>query len=150
MSTAHIRLGLPSDQHAFLALWDEFMATDPDEPGDRGMGPVNWDRAMDGVIDLLIAEVDEKMVGFTLYTVIPFTWSKRPLCYLQDICVTSDARGQRIGQSMIDKLAEIGRREGWLRITWMTQSHNNSAQRLYDRVARRTDYIRYDLTLSEA
>lgn len=150
MDDVTVRPAEAGDEGAFLEMWEEFTATDSDEPGDRTMGAANWQRAGDGVLSLLVAEVEGRVVGFTLYNELPFTWSKKPICYLQDLGVREEMRGRRIGQAMIEALAEIGREKGWYRIFWMTQGHNSSAQRLYDRIAERKDYIRYDLIVSDA
>lgn len=149
MTDVIVRPAEPMDEAAFLEMWEEFTATDPDEPGDRAMGAANWRRAGEGGLSLLIAEVEGRAVGFTLYNELPFTWSLKPICYLQDLHVRGDMRGRRIGQAMIEALAGIGRERGWYRIFWMTQSHNASAQKLYDRIAERKDYIRYDMILSD-
>jgi ribosomal protein S18 acetylase RimI-like enzyme len=147
-----IRAARPDDRAAFLEMWDDFVQTDPNEPGDRGMGPVNWDRIMDPANPLsgLVAEAEGAPVGFLLYVPLPFTWSQGDVCYLEDIYVHPGARGAGHAARMIAALAAIGRERGWYKIFWMTQAHNAAAQRLYDRVALRRDYIRYDLPVLKA
>lgn len=147
-----VRSATPQDKDEFLQMWKDFVATAPDEPGNPEMGPVNWKRAMDPGHDLqcLVAEsADGTLLGFTLYNVLPFTWSRGDICYLQDLFVREQARGQGTGRAMIEELAERGRQAGWFKIFWMTQDYNQTAQRLYDRVAQRMDYIRYDLNVGE-
>lgn len=146
-----IRLMEPTDRAAFLAMWEEFVMTDPNEPGDRGMGPLNWDRMQDPaspLTGLVATDAAGRAVGFLLYAALPFTWSRGDVCYLEDIYVRESARGTGLGQRLIETLAAIGRERGWYKIFWMTQAHNLPAQRLYERVALRRDYIRYDLPLS--
>lgn len=147
--TAMIRPAGPDDRAEFLVMWDDFVATDPTEPGDRGLGPVNWARIADpsNPLSCLIAEVDGAPVGFLLHLAFPFTWSRGDICYLQDIYVRPEARGAGHAVRMIEALAGIGREKGWYKIFWMTQAHNAAAQRLYDSLALRRDYIRYDLPL---
>jgi ribosomal protein S18 acetylase RimI-like enzyme len=84
-----------------------------------------------------------------LWNTFPFTWSRSDVAYLQDLYVAPQARGRGHAAALIEALAEIGRARGWYKIFWMTQGHNTAAQRLYDRVALRRDYIRYDLPLRE-
>jgi GNAT superfamily N-acetyltransferase len=93
--------------------------------------------------------VDELDVpqGFTLYVTLPFTWSRGEVCYLHDIFVRESARGRGHARAMIERLAAIGRERGWFKIFWMTEADNHRAQRLYDTVAKRMSYIRYDLPL---
>jgi GNAT superfamily N-acetyltransferase len=145
---AAIRPATPPDREAFVALWDDFVATDPDEPGNRSMGAANWTRIEAGSLQALIASQAGGPMGFLLYNAFPFTWSAGDVCYLQDLYVAPQWRGQGHAAALIAALADIGRKAGWYKIFWMTQAHNASAQRLYDRVALRRDYIRYDLPLS--
>jgi ribosomal protein S18 acetylase RimI-like enzyme len=147
---ATIRPADAGDREAFLAMWEDFVSLDPDEPGDRGMGARNWARVVDEANPLqgMIA-VDEHgdQRGFVLFLTFPFTWSRGDICYLQDIYVHPASRGKGLARAMITTLAEIGRREDWFKIFWMTQSHNVVAQGLYDKIAERKDYIRYDLPI---
>ncbi|MGL4311660.1 MAG: GNAT family N-acetyltransferase [Paracoccaceae bacterium] len=139
----------PEDRADFLAMWDDFVATDPNEPGNREMAEANWARLMrqDRGLDGLIAHEDGAATGFILYHTLPFTWSRGDACYLQDIFVRETARGRGHAQALMQHLAGIGRERGWYKIFWMTQHDNQAAQRLYDRIGLRRDYIRYDMML---
>jgi GNAT superfamily N-acetyltransferase len=75
------------------------------------------------------------------------TWSPKPVCYLEDLFVRDHARGLGVGRALIEALAAKGRREGWLRLYWQTAHDNKTAQALYDKLARRTDWLRYELDL---
>jgi GNAT superfamily N-acetyltransferase len=141
-----IRPALPADRHAFLQMWDDFVATDPDEPGDRSMGPANWARIRAGQLQALIAEQDGPQ-AFLLYLTFPFTWSTGDVAYLQDLYTRPAMRGRGHARALIAALADIGRAQGWYKIFWMTQGYNRGAQALYDSLALRRDYIRYDLPL---
>ena len=48
-----IRPAVSADRDAFLILWDDFVGTDPDEPGNRTMGPANWSRIECGALHAL-------------------------------------------------------------------------------------------------
>ena len=149
-STNMVRLARKEDQQIFLDMWDEFVSTDPDEPGDRNMGRVNWDRLNDpegALRGLMAVNAQDCPVGFLLYLSFPFTWSNANVCYLQDIFVRPQERGRGLAAAMIRQLEAIGRQENWFKIFWMTQKHNVSAQRLYDRIGLKRDYIRYDLMI---
>ena len=148
--TPLIRPMVEADHDAFLTMWSAFVATDPNEPGNSAMGPENWARVMDPANPMqgLVARDDTGTpLGFAVYLTFPFSWSMGEVCYLLDLFVTETARGQRIGEALIHAMEDIGRAKGWYKIFWMTQAQNHSAQRLYERVAVRRDYIRYDLEL---
>ena len=150
--SVHIRAFEPADRDGFLAMWQAFTATAPDEPGNPEVGQLNFQRVMDGGPLRGIVALDEskRLVGFALFLCFPFTWARGDACYLQDIFVTEEARGRGAAGVMIEHLVALGRAEGWFKIFWMTQPDNHSAQRVYERVAQRMDYLRYDLNISPA
>lgn len=141
-----------ADRDAFLEMWRDFVALAPGEPGNHSIGELNWSRILDEghrLQGLVAVDQAHEPLGFTLYLAFPFTWSRGDVCYLQDIYVRPEARGRGAARAMIARLREIGNSAGWFKIFWMTQSDNFDAQRLYDKVAERKDYIRYDLNVGE-
>jgi ribosomal protein S18 acetylase RimI-like enzyme len=145
-----VREARDDDRERFLAMWEDFTAFDPDEPGDRDMGWRNWERSLNprhSLQCLIATDENDVPLGFTLYLTFPFTWSVGDVCYLQDLYVCPQSRGKGLARAMIETLAEIGREKGWFKIFWMTQHDNSVAQALYDKVADRKSYVRYDLEL---
>jgi len=96
-----------------------------------------------------IVAVDEMdaPLGFAHALLHQGTWSPKLLCYLEDLFVRPEARGRGVGRALIEALAARGRDEGWLRLYWQTAADNRTAQALYDRLADRTKWVRYDLDL---
>jgi ribosomal protein S18 acetylase RimI-like enzyme len=134
-------------------MWQDFVSLAPGEPGNHAMGERNWERIMSpasGLRCIVAVDAQNIPVGFTFFLAFPFTWSKGDACYLQDIYVVAESRGQGVALAMIDHLRQIGLDAGWFKIFWMTQSDNYPAQRLYEKVAKRMDYVRYDLHVCEA
>jgi GNAT superfamily N-acetyltransferase len=151
--TVFVRPMRATDREAFLAMWTDFVALAPGEPGNHEMGDVNWSRIDDeahALKGLVAVDHADTPLGFTLYLSFPFTWSRGDVCYLQDIYVRPEARGRGVARAMIARLGELGREAGWFKIFWMTQGDNLTAQRLYDKVAERKDYVRYDLVVGDA
>lgn len=139
------------DREAFLTMWADFVALAPGEPGNHAMGDMNWERFMDsrnGLRCIVAVDDQDQPCGFTIFLAFPFTWSTGDVCYLQDIFVNSESRGKGFARAMIAHLRAIGEQSGWFKIFWMTQHDNYTAQHLYDQVATRTDYVRYDLMVS--
>ena len=97
-----------------------------------------------------VAALGERVVGMLNAVIHPNTWSIAPVCYLEDLYVEEGLRGRGIGRSLIEALAEEGRRAGCRRIYWRTADDNFTAQRLYDLVARRSRWVTYELDLTDA
>lgn len=105
-------------------------------------------RLLAGELIGLIAEDGEgRVLGFAHALLHANTWSPKPVCYLEDLFVREAARGTGAGRALIEALIARGKAEGWLRLYWQTASDNHTAQALYDRLATRTDWLRYELEL---
>ena len=89
------------------------------------------------------------LLGFAHYVLHPHTWSDKTLCYLEDLFVSPEARGQNVGYALISHLVEIGKAAGWGRVYWHTETANTAARRLYDRFTAADDFVRYTVTPTE-
>lgn len=145
-----VRYAIEADRKDWVAMWRKFLHDKPDEPGDRTTEEINWSRVMNPsnpLRCLIGVDADGKKVGFILFVVFPFTWSVLDVCYLEDLFVAPEARRKGYAKALIEALAEVGRKENWFKIFWMTEADNKPAQKLYNVVAQRMDYLRYDLNL---
>ena len=61
--------------------------------------------------------------------------------------MAADARRRGVGAALIEALAVEGRAARWRRIYWRTGADNVTAQRVYDRLARRSAWVTYELDL---
>jgi GNAT superfamily N-acetyltransferase len=67
---------------------------------------------------------------------------------MNDLFVVPEARGQGIGQALIDASATVARKRGAHRLEWATAPDNKTAQRLYDATgATRSTWVEYELGL---
>lgn len=97
----------------------------------------------------LVAELDGRLVGMG-----HFRSFARPIIgeqglYLDDLFTVPEARGTGAGSAILARLAEIARDEGASVVRWITHESNTTARSLYDRVARQTPWITYDLAPAE-
>jgi len=146
-----IRAARPQDEAAWRHLWADFIKEGPEPCADAAPASV-WQGVHDPASPyalLLAVDAQDRPQGFLLYLTHPWSWSTRPACYLLDLYVAPEARGRGKGRALMDALTAIGRSEGWLKIYWMTQAGNATAQRLYDKLATRSALVRYDLMLNE-
>src|SRR5262245_55397342 len=93
----------------------------------------------------LIALLDGKAVGLTHYLYHRSCWSLVNNCYLQDLFADPDARGSGVGGALITAVKDEAAKIGVTNVYWMTHETNTTARRLYDRVARKTGFLEYDL-----
>lgn len=107
-----------------------------------------WGWISEGRIDCRLAlDGSGRPVGLT-----HFREYLRPLMasrggFLDDLFVAPEARGSGAAPALIHAVADIGRERGWTVIRWITRDNNYRARTLYDRVAARTDWVTYDITL---
>ena len=88
-----------------------------------------------------------QLIGLTHYR--PFA---RPLSasvggFLDDLFVTTEARGSGAAKALIDAVASEGKQRGWTVIRWITAEDNYRARSLYDKVADKNKWATYDLKL---
>ncbi|MBY5973555.1 GNAT family N-acetyltransferase [Ferrimonas balearica] len=96
----------------------------------------------------LLALVDGRPMGLVHYLFHPHNWAEADVCYLQDLYADPDARGTGLGRALIEAVRDRAREAGASGLYWMTQQDNVTAQRLYDRLAEKTDFIKYRMELT--
>ena len=99
-------------------------------------------------IQSCIAELDGVVVGFCHFHYQISTWSDTTQCYLEDLYVDEAARGQGIARSLIDSVKAQAVSHAATELYWITRQSNLRAQALYDKVAAKTDFIRYEVSLT--
>lgn len=99
-------------------------------------------------IDGLVADNDGTVVGFAHYRSHPDTFTGGRDWFLDDLYVDPDARGAGTATDLIQHLTTLARESspaGSLR--WITAADNSRAQRVYDRLAKRTTWVTYEIGL---
>ena len=86
-------------------------------------------------------------IGLVHWLLHPGTWSVNDTCYLEDLFVAHDSRGSGVGRALIQHVREWAQAESLAKVYWLTADSNQSAQRLYDRVATKTGFIQYQIPL---
>ena len=127
-----IRLAVKDDCPKLLELIQELASYEraPDEVTvtldhftESGFGkqPVWW---------ALVAEVDDRIVGFALYYIRYSTWKGQAM-YLEDILITNEMRGKGIGKLLFDRLIEEAKERKFNRIIWQVLDWNEPAINFY-------------------
>ena len=87
--------------------------------------------------EVVLAYVDETVVGFALFFQNFSTFLGLPGLYLEDLFVLPDWRGRGIGRALIVHLAEIAVTRGYGRMEWAVLDWNESAIGFYQRIGAR-------------
>ncbi len=86
-----------------------------------GANPVWW---------AFVAEVQGVVIGMALYYVRYSTWKGQRM-YLEDILVTEDMRGQKIGSLLFDALIVEAKAKGFNGMNWQVLEWNEPAINFY-------------------
>ena len=97
-----------------------------------------------GDIHGLVAESGGSLVGFVNYLYHASSWSKSSVCYLEDLFVDPNYRGAGAGRALIFAVYAAADAGGAQGVYWMTQEFNADGRALYDTLARRTSFIKYE------
>lgn len=86
----------------------------------------------DKTFEICIAEIDEKVVGMTLYYYGFSTW-KGKMLFLEDFVVMDKYRSHGIGQMLFDKLILDAKKENCAMLKWQVLDWNVEAIKFYMR-----------------
>jgi GNAT superfamily N-acetyltransferase len=143
-----IRPVSPDDQSAWETLYkgyaDFYGVPQTDEMRARVWG---WLHDTGIEVNGFVAEQDGTLIGLTHYRPFYSPLSANVKGFLDDLFVDPAARGSGAAQGLIEAVSDVGRARGWGVIRWITADDNYRARSLYDRVATRTQWITYDISL---
>lgn len=145
-----VRAVSADDEGEWRSMWaayNAFYKTEIAEP----VTAETWRRILDPEepFGSILALDEQRPIGFANYVLHPFTWSIGRSCLMEDLFVRQDARREGAGAMLIQHLIDLGRREGWAKLYWITHETNQTARRLYDRFSPPDGFIQYTIPLSE-
>jgi GNAT superfamily N-acetyltransferase len=91
-----------------------------------------------------LAIVNDQPVGLVHYLFHRHGWKVEDVCYLQDLYTAPDARGLGVGRRLITAVYDAAKAHGTTSVYWLTQEGNTTARALYDQLATKTDFIKYN------
>jgi GNAT superfamily N-acetyltransferase len=133
------------DEASWKRLWAGYNAfyetSVPDEVTNQ-----TWRRIFDPASGIFarLAEQNGDVIGFSVSVLHGGTWTIGPICYLEDLFVDPNRRGQGAGRLLIQDLVDRARSRRWSRLYWHTRA-DNPARNLYDQFAKADDFVRYRL-----
>jgi len=131
-----------SDREQWNPLWQGYLVFYKEELSSE-QTELTWSRFFDPTFNMhgYVVEVDGLVAGFAHCSFTNSTWLDKPDLYLEDLFVSPEYRRRGLGEFLIQGCAEIARDAGSNRLYWQTQRSNESAQRLYNKVASLSEYI---------
>jgi ribosomal protein S18 acetylase RimI-like enzyme len=105
-----------------------------------------WEWLMDDSheISALVAESDQRVIGFAHLRRLHDTFTAGPAWFLDDLYVVPEHRGAGIARALIAACEATAHAGGGGTLRWITASDNTTAQGLYDKVATRTTWVTYE------
>lgn len=137
-----------TDHAAWRRLWTDYLVFYEARVAEE-VYATTWERLFDpGPFEPkgFLALVEGEPAGLVHYIFHRSCWSVEGNCYLQDLFTEKQARGGGVGAALIEAVRKAAAARGVTNVYWMTHETNATARRLYDRVARRTGFIEYDLS----
>jgi GNAT superfamily N-acetyltransferase len=106
---------------------------------------MTWSRFFDAhePMHALVAEQAGQLLGLVHFIFHRSTISIAPTCYLQDLFTQESARGKGVGRALIEQVYKLARQEGSGRVYWLTHETNETAMKLYDKIAEKSGFIVY-------
>jgi GNAT superfamily N-acetyltransferase len=86
------------------------------------------------VVEVVIATLDHRPVGFAVFFPSYSTFLGRPGLYLEDLFVRPAARGFGIGRALLEHLARLTMERGWGRLEWRVLDWNAPSIAFYKRL----------------
>jgi GNAT superfamily N-acetyltransferase len=144
-NTCTLRLLAPGDKDSWKYLWRRYLSF-YSTIRDDALYEYTFQRLVDtrhpGMF-AFVAENQGQLVGLANCIVHEHGWYQESVVYLQDLYVDENQRGKGIGRLLIEKVYAYADQTGKASVYWMTQPGNLTAMALYDKVARKTDFIKY-------
>ncbi len=133
-----------TDYDTWLDLWQRYL-TFYDTSLPMSTTDTTWRNVLDSNMPVygFGAWQDDTLVGITHVVIHPNTWNTTECCYLEDLYVNDNVRGQGVGRALIEQVYEFARIKNCNRVYWVTQEDNTAARRLYDSIATQTEMVQY-------
>lgn len=143
--TLVVRPFAPSDFARWNELWQQYLVFYQHELSTEQTA-ITWQRLVDGngPVNGFLAELDGRVVGFTHHSFTHSTWEENPAVYVEDLFVDPEVRGHGVARALAMNLLGVAKAADAPRLHWMTQSHNETARKLYDQVGELTEFIVYE------
>lgn len=146
MNTVTVECAEQKDYASWLPLWINYQTFYRTKISDK-VTKLTWERFLtpSEPVYCAVAKYDGKIVGLVHYLFHRSTWAESNYCYLEDLFVSEEVRGQHIGKQLIEYVQQQAKKHHASRLYWHTHETNLRGQRLYDWVAQKSGMIEYQM-----
>ena len=123
-----IREAKETDYEVILQLIKEFAAAQ--KTPEQVTNSVELMKKEKEFFNCLVADVDGKIAGFANFFFSYYSWSGKSL-YLNDLYVTGEFRGKKIGTALMKKLIALAKAEDCKKLRWQVSNWNEKAIDFY-------------------
>ena len=143
--TLEIRPLHPSDEHVWRELWTGYLEFYESEVSEKVYQSTFQRLLSEEAYDpsAFVAWDGARAVGLVHFMFHRHCWRVENVCYLQDLFASPDARGLGVGRALIEAVYAHADEAGCPVVYWNTAEDNATARRLYDRIANKTQFIKY-------
>lgn len=142
--SCEIRPITPADYDLWLPLWHGYQTFyKADIPST--VSEQTWQRFLDPAepMHAALAWHEGKAIGLVHWIYHRSCWTSGNYCYLQDLFVAENLRGTGAGRKLIEYVYDHAGQSSAARVYWLTQHDNETAMKLYDRIAEKSGFIQY-------
>ena len=136
----------PKDKAAWLPLFKGYIAFYKAAVADDVI-ELTWTRLLSSdqaaVLGLAAVDGNDTPVGIAHVVFHSSTWSATHYCYLEDLFVDPESRGQGAGRRLIEAVYQEADARTCTRTYWITQDFNYPARMLYDQLATKSVFVQY-------
>lgn len=134
-----------TDYPQWRPLWDQYLVFYQHDLSEE-QTQLTFERLIDPDFGIygLVLEVDEQIVGIAHASFTHSTWGQNQDLYLEDLFVDPSVRGQGFGRALIEATANFGKEREARKLYWQTHRDNTTAQRLYDALATKSEFVIYE------
>ena len=148
MSQTTVRLIAPNDERGWRDLWTTYNASYPrTEETMSALTTQNFNRFLDpddSVNCVVAISRADEVIGFVTWYLHPSTSHIGGKICMHDLYVDSSIRNSGVGRKLIEFVFAEADRKRIEVVYWFTAAENEVAQGLYGKIAKRTNFVRYE------
>ncbi|AFJ46656.1 GNAT family N-acetyltransferase [Shimwellia blattae] len=141
----NIRPVTQSDFSHWMPLWQQYLDFYQHELP-AGVTRSVFERLCAGneMLGLVATGDDGQLTGLMNLVFHPSTWSLHGYCYVEDLLVAPEYRGQGIARALFAYAGQLADKRQCDRVYWFTQQDNQAARRLYDSIGHQIPFVVYN------